>query len=99
MIVCCGLHTLTPQLPYFLADFPDETHSEIGVPDNSSVPSIRIGGDGQGPSCNERPLLQEVHRCSLHREGYGEISGDIQGREIRWSLGPLPRQRTVMGQG
>ena len=29
---------LTPQLPHFLSNFPDETHSDIGVPGGPSVP-------------------------------------------------------------
>ena len=34
-------HTLTPHSPNFLSDFPDETHSDIGVPCGPPVSRTR----------------------------------------------------------
>ncbi len=38
---------LTPQLPQFLSNFPDETHPDICVPDSPPVSHTRTRGDGQ----------------------------------------------------
>ena len=60
---------LSTHSEYSLSEFPYETVPRTYPPTDPSVSVARIWGDDEGLGDHEWTLFQEIHRCSIHRNG------------------------------